>query len=362
MLRFLTRLLLLLAFAVVLAVGAFAWWALRPLELPVDQAPGGRVSADRAPLDGTSADSASAGRAPAERVDFTVAPGTGVRGIASQLQQAGVDVDPRLFALLARGSGLDTQIKAGGYEVTSGDSVWRLLQRMAQGDMTHARITFIEGWTYRQIRDELRRHPDIRQTLADGDDQALLERLGASASHPEGLFFPDTYSFAKGSADFDVLRRAYVALQQQLEAAWQARAQGLPLESPYELLIMASIVEKETGHEPERARISGVFANRLRIGMPLQTDPTVIYGMGERYEGRITRQDLQTDTLWNTYTRRGLPPTPIANPGRASLLAAAQPEQHKFFYFVSRGDGTSEFSTDLSTHNRHVSRYLRGGR
>src|SRR5690606_1888922 len=248
------------------------------------------------------------------------------------------------------------------YEVTSADSVWRLLQRMAQGDMSHARITFIEGWTYRQIREELRRHPDIRQTLTDVSDQTLLERLGASATHPEGLFFPDTYSFAKGSADFDVLRRAYVALQQQLDAAWQARSGGLQAASPYELLIMASIVEKETGHEPERARISGVFDNRLRIGMPLQTDPTVIYGMGERYQGRITRNDLQTDTLWNTYTRRGLPPTPIANPGRASLMAAAQPEQHKFLYFVSRGDGSSEFSPDLDTHNRNVSRYLRGGR
>ena len=332
MLRFLTRLLLLLAFAVVLAVAAFAWWALRPLELPAD------------------------------RVDFTVAPGAGVRSIALQLQEAGVAVDPRLFALLARGSGLDTQIKAGGYEITRGDSVWRLLQRMAQGDMTHARITFIEGWTYRQIRDELRRHPDIRQTLTDIDDPVLLERLGAAATHPEGMFFPDTYSFAKGSADFDILRRAHMALQQQLDAAWQARAKDLPLASPYELLIMASIVEKETGHEPERARISGVFANRLRVGMPLQTDPTVIYGMGESYEGRITRQDLQTDTLWNTYTRRGLPPTPIANPGRASLMAAAQPEQHKFLYFVSRGDGTSEFSTDLNAHNRNVSRYIRGGR
>jgi UPF0755 protein len=346
MLRFLARLLLLLAFVVVLTVAAFAWWALRPLELPADGA----------------ADRVSADRVLADRIDFTVAPGTGVRGVAMQLQKAGVEVDPRLFALLARGSGLDTQIKAGGYEITRGDSIWRLLQRMAQGDMTHARITFIEGWTYRQIRDELRRHPDIRQTLADDDDQALLERLGATATHPEGLFFPDTYSFAKGSADFDVLRRAYMALRQQLEAAWQARAKDVPLASPYELLILASIVEKETGHEPERARIAGVFANRLRIGMPLQTDPTVIYGMGERYEGRITRQDLQADTLWNTYTRRGLPPTPIANPGRASLMAAAQPEPHKFLYFVSRGDGTSEFSTDLGTHNRHVSRYLRGGR
>lgn len=332
MLRFITRLLLLLGFVVMLTAGAFAWWALRPLDLPE------------------------------EKLDFTVAPGTGVRAIATQLRKEGVDVDPRLFALLARGSGLDRQIKAGGYEATREDSIWRLLQRMAAGDMSHARITFIEGWTYRQIRDELRRHPDIRQTLDGESDAALLQRLGADAAHPEGLFFPDTYSFAKGSADFDVLRRAHTALQEQLEQAWQQRAEGLPLENPYELLIMASIVEKETGHEPERARISGVFANRLRIGMPLQTDPTVIYGMGERYDGRITRRDLQTDTRWNTYTRRGLPPTPIASPGRASLLAAAQPEQHRFLYFVSRGNGTSEFAIDLNEHNRNVSRYIRGGK
>lgn len=332
MLRFLVRLLLLLAFAVVLAAAAFAWWALRPLPLG------------------------------AERVDFTVAPGTGMRGIARELDRAGVKTHPELFVLLARGSGLDTKVKAGGYEVTATDSMWTLLQRMAQGDVTHARITFIEGWTYRQIRDELRRNPDIRQTLDGVDDATLLKRLGATATHPEGLFFPDTYSFAKGSSDFDVLRRASLALQQQLDQVWAARTSDLPLATPYEALIMASIVEKETGHEAERARISGVFANRLRIGMPLQTDPTVIYGMGENYAGNIRRSDLQTDTLWNTYTRRGLPPTPIASPGRASLMAAVQPESHKFIYFVSRGDGTSEFSTDLATHNRHVSRYQRGGR
>lgn len=330
--RFLVRLLLLLAFAIVLALAAFAWWAMRPLPLP------------------------------AERVDFTVAPGMGMRGIARELERAGVPAQADLFSVLARVSGLDTRIQAGGYELTSSDSMWTLLQRLSQGDVTHARITFIEGWSYRQIREELRRNPNIRQTLDGVDDAQLLERLGVPASHPEGLFFPDTYSFAKGSADFEILRRASLAMQQQLDRAWQQRVEGLPLASPYELLIMASIIEKETGSKADRARVSGVFANRLRIGMPLQTDPTVIYGMGENYTGVIRRSDLQTDTRWNTYTRRGLPPTPIASPGRLSLEAAAQPETHKYLYFVSRGDGTSAFSPDLATHNRYVSRYLRGGR
>lgn len=332
MLRFIVRLLLLLSFACVLAIAAFAWWAWRPLPLPAD------------------------------KVDFTVAPGTGVRGIASELARVNVPVQADMLAALARFGGLDTKIKAGGYEITRDDSIWKLLQRMAQGDVTHSRITFIEGWTYRQVRDEIRRHPDLRQTLDGVDDAALLETLGLGAEHPEGLFFPDTYSFAKGSKDVEVLRRSALALEQQLTRAWEGRAEGLPLKTPYELLIMASIVEKETGHEPERNRISGVFANRLRVGMPLQTDPTVIYGMGEAYVGRITRRDLQTDTPWNTYTRPGLPPTPIAIVGRKSLAAAAHPENHKFYYFVSRGDGTSEFSLNLSEHNRHVNRYLRGGR
>ena len=332
MLRFLVRLLLLLAFAVVLAVAAFAYWALRPLPLP------------------------------AERVDFTIPPGSSMRAVARELQDAGIDAQPDLFVALTRATGLDRQVKAGSYEVTQADSMWRLVQRLAQGDVTYARITFIEGWTYAQIRDALSRHPDVRQTLQGVDDATLLARLGDEAAQPEGLFFPDTYTFAKGSTDFDILRRAWLAQRQQLERAWEGRDPKLPLATPYDMLIMASIIEKETGHGPERARISGVFANRLRVGMPLQTDPTVIYGMGEKYAGTLTRRDLQTDTPWNTYTRAGLPPTPIANPGRAALAAAAHPETHDYLYFVSRGDGTSAFSPDLATHNRYVLRYQRGER
>ncbi|GAA5235739.1 endolytic transglycosylase MltG [Verticiella sediminum] len=331
MLRFVFRLLLLALVLAALAIGAFVYWAARPLPLP------------------------------AARVDFSIPPGSGMRAVARHLNEAGIAVQPDLFVVLSRVSGLDTQVKAGGYEVTQGDSLWQVLQRMAAGDVTHARITFIEGWTYRQFRDALQRHPDVRQTLDGVDDQQLLQRLGETeAKHAEGLFFPDTYSFAKGSSDFDILRRAWQAQHDQLAQAWASRVPDLPWKSPYELLIMASIVEKETGHKIDRAKVAGVFVNRLRVKMPLQTDPTVIYGMGEAYTGTLLRRHLREDSEWNTYTRPGLPPTPIANPGRASLDAAAHPESHKYYYFVSRGDGSSAFATDLANHNRNVNRYIRG--
>ncbi len=211
-----------------------------------------------------------------------------------------------------------------------------------------------------QIRQALRENPDVKQTLGDISDEALMERLGSDIKHPEGLFFPDTYIFTPGSSDYDLLRRAYQEGQRILDDTWAKRQADLPLSTPYEALVLASIIEKETGHGPERRRVSGVFTNRLKIGMLLQTDPTVIYGMGDAYQGRIRKRDLQTDTPWNTYTRPGLPPTPIAAAGRAALLAAVQPEQHKFLFFVSRGNGTSEFSVNLSEHNRNVSRYILG--
>ncbi|SPT40191.1 putative aminodeoxychorismate lyase [Achromobacter denitrificans] len=187
-----------------------------------------------------------------------------------------------------------------------------------------------------------------------------MARLGSDIKHPEGLFFPDTYVFTPGSTDYDLLRRAYQEGQRILQDTWAKRQPNLPVSTPYEALVLASIVEKETGHGPERRRVAGVFTNRLKIGMLLQTDPTVIYGMGEAYQGRIRKRDLQTDTPWNTYTRPGLPPTPIAAAGRAALLAAVQPEQHKYLFFVSRGNGTSEFAENLSGHNRNVSRYILG--
>lgn len=296
----------------------------------------------------------------ADKIDFVVDPGSSPRTVARTLNQAGVPVWEPGFVWMARLSELDKQMKAGGYQAHNGDSPWRLLQRLARGDMTQRQITFVEGWTYRQIRQALRANPDVKQTLDGVSDEALMERLGSSIKHPEGLFFPDTYIFTPGSTDFDLLRRAYEEGQRILQDTWAQRQSDLPVKTAYEALVLASIVEKETGHGPDRRRVAGVFTNRLKVGMLLQTDPTVIYGMGEAYQGRIRKRDLQTDTPWNTYTRPGLPPTPIAAAGRAALLAAVQPEQHKFLYFVSRGNGTSEFSASLSEHNRNVSRYILG--
>lgn len=330
MLRLLFRGFFLLLVLVLAAAAVATWWALRPLPLAE------------------------------ERVDFSIPPGTSVRGIAAELQRSGVELNPDAFVAMARLSGLDRNIKAGSYEVTRNDNAWGLLQRLAQGDVQYSRITFIEGWTYQRLRDEIAKHPDIRDTLAGVSDAELLDRLGAEVDHPEGLFFPDTYSFARGSSDYDILRRAYVAQQELLQRAWAERDPEVPWESPYQMLIMASIIEKETGHEPDRARVAGVFANRLRIDMPLQTDPTVIYGMGDDYTGRLLRRHLQVDHPWNTYTRPGLPPTPIANPGRDAIAAAAQPESHRYLYFVARGDGTSAFSHNLNEHNRNVNQYIRG--
>ncbi|MBO9353694.1 endolytic transglycosylase MltG [Bordetella petrii] len=297
---------------------------------------------------------------PAEKVEFIVAPGSTPRAVARAMKEAGIPIWEDGFAWLARLSERDKLIKAGGYEARAGDSPWRLLDRLARGDMVQRQITFLEGWTYAQFRQALRANPDIKQTLGDIGDAALMARLDSPIKEPEGLFFPDTYVFTPGTSDFDLLRRAYQQQQQVLAEIWAERQPDLPLDTPYEALILASIIEKETGHGPERTRVAGVFVNRLRLGMMLQTDPSVIYGMGERYQGRIRRADLQADTPWNTYTRAGLPPTPIAAAGRASLLAAVQPERHKYLYFVSRGNGTSEFSANLSEHNRNVTRYILG--
>lgn len=296
-----------------------------------------------------------------DRVDYIIERGSSPRAVVRLLNEAGIHVNETGFLALARLTGDDKRIQAGAYEATRGDTPRALLARMANGDMVQARITFIEGWTYKRMRAAIADHEYIRQTLADDDDAALLERLGAPARFRlEGLFYPDTYVFVPGTTDFDILRRAYAAQMQILESLWEQRDPDLPLASPYEALILASIIEKETGHTQDRRRVAGVFINRLRRNMPLQTDPTVIYGMGDAYQGRIRKADLQADTPWNTYTRGGLPPTPIANVGRASLEAALHPEKHDYYYFVSRGDGTSEFSRTLTAHNRAVAKYILG--
>jgi len=295
----------------------------------------------------------------AERIDVLIEPG-GVRDVARQLRAAGIHVHEDAFALLARVARYDTHIKAGAYEFVQGDTPWTILERMASGDMRQVRLTLPEGWTYQRIRQALAEDGNLRASLGDMSDAELLHRLGSEHTAPEGLFHPDTYVFTPGTTDFDILRRAYQAQQQLLQTLWEARDADLPLQSPYEALILASIIEKETGHTGDRARVAGVFINRLRIGMALQTDPTVIYGMGAAYQGRIRTRDLRTDTPWNTYTRAGLPPTPIASPGKAALLAALHPEAHPFLYFVARGDGTSEFSRTLDEHNRAVRRFILG--
>lgn len=308
-----------------------------------------------------------------ERVDYIIEAGSTPRSVARALNKAGIGMHEDAFVLMARLTGQDVHIKAGAYEAVQGDTPRVLLERMASGDMLQTRITLIEGWTYQRIREALRNDANVRQTLDGVDDAELLSRLnatldgqeaafdlGSPVEAAEGLFHPDTYVFVPGTADFDILRRAYGAQIQILKEVWEARQPGLPLKTPYEALILASIVEKETGQSAERARVAGVFINRLRLKMPLQTDPTVIYGMGDTYQGRIRKVDLQTDTPWNTYTRGGLPPTPIASVGRASLEAALHPEEHKYLYFVARGDGTSEFSRNLTAHNRAVAKYILG--
>jgi UPF0755 protein len=239
---------------------------------------------------------------------------------------------------------------------------------MSKGDVTMASVTLIEGWTFRQFRAALDKHANLEHTTAGLTDRQVLQMLADAEQktldfvHPEGMFFPDTYLFAKKSKDIEVLRRAWRAMEKNLDQAWEQRASGVPYKTRYEALIMASIVEKETGRASDRPTIAGVFVNRLRKGMLLQTDPTVIYGMGEAYEGNIRKRDLQTDTPYNTYTRGGLPPTPIAMPGLASLAAALNPAPTKAIFFVARGDGTSEFSETLEAHNRAVNKYQRGGK
>ncbi len=298
---------------------------------------------------------------PTPTIDLKVSAGSGPHQIARQLVNAGIDIPPQAFVWLARLTEMDRDIKAGGYQVSRGDSLIDVLQRMARGEVSHSQVAFIEGWTVKQIIEAVAKHPDIDRTLSDqelSDQKALASRLGVEHQHVEGLLFPDTYFFAVGTTDAEILKWAFAAQEEILAQAWRDRAPDLPLKNPHEALILASIVEKETGRASDRARVAGVFINRLRIGMPLQTDPTVIYGMGDRYKGRIRKADLQRDTPWNTYTRRGLPLTPIASSSLASLQATLNPESHGYFYFVARGDGSSAFAKNLADHNRNVRRYI----
>ena len=292
-------------------------------------------------------------------LDLSIEPGTSPRAVAQAVAQAGADVSPTALYLWFRLSGQDRQIRAGSYEITPETSPRRLLAMLVRGEESLRTLTLVEGWNWRQVRQALARAELLRPDSRDLSDEALMAKLGRPGVAPEGRFYPDTYSYAKNSSDMKLLARALKAMDRQLDKAWAARAPGIVLRSPDEALILASIVEKETGKGEDRARIASVFHNRLRIGMRLQTDPTVIYGLGESFDGNLRKHHLLADTPWNTYTRAGLPPTPIAMPGKTALLAAVQPADSRSLYFVARGDGYSHFSDSLDEHNRAVNRYQR---
>ena len=299
----------------------------------------------------------------AGQLDVTIKPHSSVRSATAQLRQGGVPVQTELFVLMTRVLGLQSQLKSGNYEFKLGVTPYEVLQKMALGDVNEYVATIIEGWTFKHMRAELNANPALRHDSAGMTDAEILTAIGAPAvpmGNAEGLFFPDTYLFDKDSSDLDVFRRAYRLMQMRLAEAWAARAPGLPLKSPYEALTLASLVEKETGRAGDRPFVAAVFANRLRVGMPLQTDPAVIYGLGDNYDGHLHKRDLQTDTIYNTYLRLGLPPTPIALPGAAALQAALNPASTAALYFVARGDGSSVFSDNLVDHNKAVDKYIRG--
>ena len=294
-----------------------------------------------------------------EAIPFTIAPGSGAHAAGQQIADAGVPIVPILFNLLARVEGKTSKIKAGSYELKPGTTPQRLITQLARGEFAQESLTIIEGWTFKQMRMAMASHPGLKHDTVGLSDKELMAKISPEFVLPEGLFFPDTYLFAKGASEMQIFKQAHTAMIGRLSEAWDKRDPALPYKNPYEALIMASIVEKETGQKSERAMIAGVFVNRLKTGMLLQTDPTVIYGMGDNYQGKIRKRDLEADTPYNTYTRGGLPPTPIALAGAQSLTAALAPARTQALYFVARGDGTSQFSTNLPEHNRAVNQYQR---
>lgn len=330
--KFIKNLILLGVFVVTLLGGVFAWIVLSPIRL--ESSP----------------------------IEFHIASGSGLRSVARQIGEAGAPVHPWAFIALGKLLRAETSVKAGSYEIESGITPLMLMKKLTRGDVTQTEVAFIEGWTFRQMRDRLDAHPEIQHDSKALSETEILQRIGASESRAEGLFFPDTYLLSKRSSDLEVLARAYRGMQRHLAREWVTKAAGLPYRDPYQALIMASIVEKETGREADRPLVAAVFTNRLRQGMLLQTDPTVIYGVGEKFDGNLRKRDLLTDTPYNTYTRGGLPPTPIAMPGLASLQATLHPADTQALYFVARGDGSSQFSRTLDEHNQAVTRYQRGGK
>jgi UPF0755 protein len=310
--------------------GYFAYWAQNPI-LPAD----------------------------AEAIEFTIIPGSGAHAAGQQIAEAGVPIQPLLFNLLARVTGKSGRLKAGAYELKPGYTPLRMIEQLVRGEFAQEQLTIIEGWSFRQMRAAIAAHKGLKHDTVALSDGEIMSAIASDYKQPEGLFFPDTYLFAKGASDLQIYKQAHAMMLTRLADAWDKRDPALPYKNPYEALTMASIVEKETGQKSERAMIAGVFVNRLKIGMLLQTDPTVIYGMGSKYDGKIRKKDLETDTPYNTYTRTGLPPTPIALPGAQSLTAALAPARTAALYFVSKGNGTSQFSDNLNDHNRAVNQYQR---
>ena len=334
MARVFSRLFMFAVLLVALAFGAGAWWLHSPIKLNL-------------PLG-------------SQVLDLEIEPGTRAAVVAEAVVAGGADVNLMLLQLWFRVSGQARQIKAGSYEITPGATPRSLLSMVVRGDQTLKSITLVEGWSFSQVRTALQKAELLAPESIGLKPEMIMEKLGRPGVHPEGRFFPDTYSYAKGSSDLALLKRAAKAMDKRLDVAWALRSADTPLKSRDEALILASVIEKETGKPTDRAQIAGVFLNRLRINMRLQTDPTVIYGLGNAFDGNLRKRDLLADTPYNTYTRVGLPPTPIAMPGKAALLAAVQPTPTKALYFVARGDGTSEFSSNLDDHNRAVSKYIRG--
>lgn len=327
MLSFLKRLLLLAVVAALASVAYAAWYLVTPI---------------------------TARAWPAE---FRVERGSGLRSATRQIDEAGVALGRVQFETLGRVLGRTQDIKAGSYQLDAPVTPLELLDKLTRGEVTLAELTLIEGWNIRQVRQSLAAHENLKKDGSILSDAALLAAVGATETHPEGLFFPDTYLFSKGASDLEVLRRAYRTMHKHLVREWDARDRDLPYDSPYEALIMASVIEKETGLPAERTLVAGVLVNRLRIGMLLQVDPSVIYGLGTAFDGNLRKRDLLADGPYNTYTRPGLPPTPIAMPGLASLRAALHPAATDALYYVARGDGSSKFSRNLEEHNRAVQKY-----
>ena len=325
--RLIKRLFIFVLFVAMLLLAAIAYYVTRPLDLPT------------------------------QPFDFSVQSGTGLKSLAHQMNASGLIAEKRVFIWLGRSMGLSSRIKYGNYQLTKPISMYELLEIVSKGRVTQSDLTIIEGWTFKQLRLAMNASAKLRHDSLILTDAEILQRIGATENHPEGLFFPDTYNFPVGSSDIALMKRAYKTMQRRLQEAWLSREQNLPLDNPYQALILASIVEKETGKPSDRTMIASVFVNRLRLGMKLQTDPTVIYGIGDKYDGNIRKRDLLKDTEYNTYTRYGLTPTPIALPGKDSLYAALHPATSSALYFVARGNGTSQFSSTLSDHNKAVGRY-----